>query len=67
MINLGIDITGFCGFRNRRAVRDYSKFEYFQKRVIDYTMSIMLLITLTIPILYVIFRIRRESPGPILF
>ncbi len=68
MINLGIvDIRDFFNSRNGRAVRDYSKFEYLQKRFIDYTVSTLLLVTLIVPIIYVIFRIRRESPGPIFF
>jgi len=49
-------------------LKPYSKFEYFQKRLIDFTISIPLLL-LTFPvILYSIYRIKKESPdGPILF
>jgi lipopolysaccharide/colanic/teichoic acid biosynthesis glycosyltransferase len=49
-------------------LKPYSKFQYFQKRVADFCISILLLI-LTSPImLYSIYRIKKESPdGPILF
>ncbi len=44
MMNLGIvDIRDFFNSRNGRAVRDYSKFEYLQKRFIAYTVSTLLL------------------------
>jgi len=43
-------------------IRPYSKIQYIQKRVIDYTLSITLLI-ITFPImLYSIYRIKKESP-----
>jgi len=49
-------------------IKTYSKFQYFQKRVVDIAVSLPLLV-LTIPIsLYSIYRIKKESPdGPIFF
>jgi len=45
----------------------YSRFAFFQKRVIDFSFSSLLLIS-TIPVmLYTIHRIRKESPGTIFF
>jgi len=45
----------------------YNKKEYIQKRVVDYIMIIVLLLVLWPIILYTIFRIKKESPGPIFF
>jgi lipopolysaccharide/colanic/teichoic acid biosynthesis glycosyltransferase len=45
----------------------YLPFEYFQKRVVDYSLSILLLTVFALPIIYIIYRIKKESPGPILF
>jgi len=53
--------------RSRGSVEGYSKFEYFQKRVVDYSLSFLLATVFAIPILYIIYRIKKESPGPILF
>ena len=49
-------------------IKGYTKFEYFQKRLIDYLISIPLLI-ITLPIMiYSIYRIKKESPdGGIFF
>jgi len=49
-------------------MKPYSKFQYFQKRVIDFLTGGVLAI-LTLPImLYSAYRIKKESPdGPILF
>jgi len=49
-------------------VKTYSKFEYFQKRVIDYILSLTLLF-ITFPIMiYSAWRIKKESPdGPVFF
>ena len=45
----------------------YNKFQYFQKRAIDFIASGSLLL-ITLPImLYSIYRIKKESPGSILF
>ena len=45
----------------------YSKIDYIQKRAIDYTMAISLSLFLSPVILYSIYRIKKESPGKILF
>lgn len=48
-------------------VLGYTKIEFFQKRVIDFIVGGSLLI-ISLPIsLYTIFRIKKESPGPIFF
>ncbi len=48
-------------------VNSYTKTQYIQKRIIDYTFSITLLI-LTFPImLYSIYRIKKESPDGAIF
>lgn len=45
----------------------YTKFQYLQKRLVDFFFSTLLL-TFSIPITtYTIFRIKKESPGPIFF
>ncbi len=49
------------------AIKPYTKFQYFLKRVIDYTISIPLLIFSSPIMLYSIYRIKKESPGKILF
>ena len=52
---------------NNKIPKSYTKFQYLQKRMIDYTVGTLLFL-LTVPvILYTIYRIRKESPGPILF
>jgi len=48
-------------------LKEYSKFRYFQKRIIDFLLS-SLLIVASIPVVAVIIiRIKKESPGPIFF
>ncbi len=48
-------------------VKRYTKLQYCIKRVIDYMISIPLFVG-TLPImLYSIYRIKKESPGPIFF
>jgi len=50
-----------------RALEPYTPLEYFQKRVVDYTL-VTLLGVVTLPVvLYTIYRIKKESPGPIIF
>jgi lipopolysaccharide/colanic/teichoic acid biosynthesis glycosyltransferase len=48
-------------------LKAYSKSRYVQKRLIDFTLSSLLIIA-SLPIVAVtIFRIKKESPGPIFF
>ncbi len=48
-------------------ITSYSKFQYIQKRVVDFS-SITVLIILFSPLaLYAIYRIKKESSGKILF
>jgi lipopolysaccharide/colanic/teichoic acid biosynthesis glycosyltransferase len=55
------------GLKSKNSIENYSKFEYIQKRAVDYSVSFLLFTALIIPIAFIIFRIKRESPGPILF
>lgn len=51
----------------RTPKRGYTKIEYIQKRVIDYSM-VIILFCITLPImLYTIYRIKKESSGSIFF
>jgi len=45
----------------------YSALQLFQKRVVDYIMVLILLVVTWPIILYSIYRIKKESPGSILF
>jgi len=45
----------------------FNKFEYLQKRIVDYVIIIILGSVVWPVILYTIFRIKKESPGPIFF
>jgi len=49
-------------------IKPYTKLQYFQKRIIDFTIAIPLGI-LTLPIMiYSVYKIKKESPdGPVLF
>ena len=48
-------------------IHPFTTFKYIQKRSIDYIGSLILL-TMTFPfILYSIYRIKKDSPGPIFF
>jgi len=52
---------------NNKILNSYTKFQYLQKRLVDFFFS-SLLLTLSIPVMgYTIFRIKKESPGPIFF
>ena len=52
---------------NNEKFRPYNRFEYLQKRVVDFLIGGGLFL-LTLPIVgYVYYRIKKESPGPILF
>ena len=59
--------TDFLVREDRETKQKYSKIDYIQKRVLDYTMALSLSIFLSPIILYTIYRIKRESPGKILF
>ena len=45
----------------------YTRLDFFQKLIIDFTFSILLISTVSPLLLYIIYRIKRESEGPILF
>jgi len=50
-----------------KVVEGYSQFAFFQKRAIDVSFSALLLVATSPVMLYTIYRIRKESPGSILF
>ena len=61
-------IKKYIGFlAEREAKQKYSKIDYMQKRALDYSMALSLSICLSPIILYTIYRIKKESPGKILF
>jgi len=47
--------------------KGYSNFQFFQKRVIDLLVGGSLLVVSLPVMLYTVYRIKRESPGSILF
>ncbi len=46
-------IESFLGIKDRNSIDGYSKFEYFQKRIIDYTTSILLMMVAVFPVIYI--------------
>jgi lipopolysaccharide/colanic/teichoic acid biosynthesis glycosyltransferase len=52
---------------SEKLYQSYSKSQYIQKRMIDFLLSFMLLVVSSPVILYTIYRIKKESPGPIFF
>ncbi len=66
-INDKISIKSMNKRLKKESYQTYSKVQYITKRLIDFIFS-GLLILLTFPvILYSIYKIKRESPGPIFF
>ncbi len=61
--NLGIEKRAL----KEKNLREYSRGEYIQKRIIDYVIVASLSIVLSPVMLYTIYRIRKESSGPIFF
>lgn len=53
--------------RYNESVRGYTKFNFIQKRVIDFSISVLLILLISPIILYVVFRIKKESKGSIFF
>jgi lipopolysaccharide/colanic/teichoic acid biosynthesis glycosyltransferase len=51
----------------KRELEGYSQFDFFQKRVIDFIFSGLLLVLASPIMAYTIYRIKKESAGPILF
>lgn len=52
---------------NKDTIKGYSKVDFFQKRIIDFMVSFLLLIVTSPFTLYAIYRIKKESPGEIFF
>jgi len=48
-------------------IKTYTKYQYIQKRIIDYISIIVLLIPTLLAIIYSKYRISKESPGPLFF
>ncbi len=56
-----------CSKHIEPPIKEYSNFTYIQKRIIDFLLSFLLMFV-SIPIVAVIiFRVKKESPGPIFF
>jgi len=66
MKNIAIGKIGYLKIEEKR-LQKYSKIDYIQKRIIDYIMVIVLFSVSWPIILYTIYRIKKESPGPIFF
>jgi lipopolysaccharide/colanic/teichoic acid biosynthesis glycosyltransferase len=56
-----------CSKSLNSKLKEYSRFRYFQKRAIDFLLSSLLIIASLPIVIVVIIRIKKESPGPILF
>ena len=53
--------------KNCNKINKYNKLQYFQKRIVDFSIGFFLAI-LTLPVmLYSLYRIKKESPGSIFF
>ncbi|CAA6808314.1 MAG: UDP-glucose lipid carrier transferase [uncultured Sulfurovum sp.] len=52
---------------NKKSYQAYTKFQYLQKRTVDFFIGGLLFFISMPVIIYTIYRIRRESPGPIFF
>ena len=52
---------------NNTNINNYSKFNYIQKRVVDFILSSILILIAFPIIIYTIYRIRKESSGTIFF
>lgn len=53
--------------RNKKGYKTYTKFQYIQKRLIDFLIGGVLLLFALPVIFYTLYRIKKESPGPIFF
>ena len=52
---------------NTKVLVGYTKFNFIQKRVIDFSVSALLIVLISPIIPYIVFRIKKESKGPIFF
>jgi lipopolysaccharide/colanic/teichoic acid biosynthesis glycosyltransferase len=52
---------------NTKVLVGYTKFDFIQKRVIDFSVSALLIVLISPIIPYIVFRIKKESKGPIIF
>ena len=50
-----------------KSIKEYTKFQFYQKRVVDFIVGGSLLLVSLPVVLYTIFRIKKESPGAIFF
>ena len=51
----------------KKNYQSYSKFQYIQKRIIDFGIGTILFLFAIPIIFYTLYRIKKESPGPIFF
>lgn len=52
---------------DKTALKGYTRFQIFQKKIVDLTIGTALLLVASPVMIYTIFRIRNESDGPIFF
>ena len=52
---------------NYKRKKGYRKFDLFQKRAIDFSLSTLLILLVSPTVPYILFRIKKESKGPIFF
>jgi len=52
---------------NEKGHNTYTKFQYLQKSIIDFVFSLLILVITAPVMIYTLYRIKKESPGPILF
>ena len=66
--NLSISLNNNIQETNaKKSYKTYNKFQYIQKRLIDLLVGTILLV-ISLPIIfYTLYRIKKESPGPIFF
>jgi len=57
----------FDNFLEKRQIFGYGFFQYFQKRFLELLIVIILMVVLSPFGLYIIYRVKRESPGKIFF
>jgi len=53
--------------KDKKHYQTYTKAQYIQKRFIDLLFSTILLLITSPVMLYALYRIKKESPGPLLF
>ena len=62
-----LDLNHKALIRYTEPIVGYTKFELIQKRAIDFIITALLIVLISPIILYIVFRIKKESKGPIFF